>query len=70
MRKKCCNIWCDLQECTYWIKYIGEQIGELEARAKEAFYIFGFEESYGYLSGTYVRDKDTVNGAFLICEMF
>ena len=33
-------------------------------------YIFGFEESYGYLSGSYVRDKDAVDGAFLICEMF
>lgn len=51
-------------------KYIGEQIGLLEAEGKEKSYIFGFEESYGYLSGTYVRDKDAVNGAFLICEMF
>ncbi len=51
-------------------KYIGEQIGLLEAEGKEDSYIFGFEESYGYLSGAYVRDKDGVNGAFLICEMF
>lgn len=51
-------------------KYIGEQIGLLEKEGKEASYIFGFEESYGYLSGSYVRDKDAVNGAFLICEMF
>lgn len=51
-------------------KYIGEQIGLLEAQGKEESYLFGFEESYGYLSGTYVRDKDGVNGAFLICEMF
>ncbi len=51
-------------------KFIGEQIGLLEAQGKEDSYIFGFEESYGYLSGSYVRDKDGVNGAFLICEMF
>ncbi len=51
-------------------KYIGEQIGLLEKQGKAASYIFGFEESYGYLSGTYVRDKDGVNAAFLICEMF
>lgn len=51
-------------------KYIGEQIGMLEVIGKEHNYIFGFEESYGYLSGSYVRDKDAVNGAFLICEMF
>ena len=51
-------------------KYIGEQIALLEKEGKEDSYILGFEESYGYLSGTYVRDKDAVNGTFLICEMF
>ena len=51
-------------------KYIGEIIGKLEKEGKEKSYIFGFEESYGCLSGTYVRDKDAVNGAFLIVEMF
>ena len=51
-------------------KYIGEQIGLLEKQGKADSYIFGFEESYGYLSGSYVRDKDAVDGAFLICEMF
>jgi phosphoglucomutase len=51
-------------------KFIGEQIGRLEREGKEDSYIFGFEESYGYLSGSYVRDKDAVNGAFLISEMF
>ena len=51
-------------------KYIGEQIGLLEKQGKEDNYIFGFEESYGYLSGSYVRDKDAVDAAFLICEMF
>lgn len=51
-------------------KFIGEQIGYLEKGLKQGEYIFGFEESYGYLTGTYVRDKDGVNGAFMICEMF
>lgn len=51
-------------------KYIGEQIGLLEKQDRVADYICGFEESYGYLTGTYVRDKDAVNGAFMICEMF
>ena len=51
-------------------KFIGETIARLEAQGKEDSYIFGFEESYGYLSGTYVRDKDAVDASFLICEMF
>lgn len=51
-------------------KFIGEQIGVLEARGKADSYILGFEESYGYLTGAYVRDKDAVDGAFMICEMF
>ena len=51
-------------------KFIGDQIAKLEAEGREDSYIFGYEESYGYLSGTYVRDKDAVNAAFLICEMF
>ncbi|MBR2247904.1 MAG: phospho-sugar mutase [Clostridia bacterium] len=51
-------------------KFIGEQIGFLEKKGEEDRYIFGFEESYGYLSGSYVRDKDGVNGAYLIAEMF
>ena len=51
-------------------KYIGEQIGLLEKQGKESNYIFGFEESYGCLTGTYVRDKDAVDGAFRICERF
>ncbi len=51
-------------------KFIGEHIGRLESEGREKDYIFGFEESYGYLSGGYVRDKDAVDGAFLICEMF
>lgn len=51
-------------------KFIGEQIGYLEKKGKADRYIFGFEESYGYLTGSYVRDKDGVNGAYMICEMF
>ncbi len=50
-------------------KFIGEQIKLLEEKNEEERYIFGFEESYGYLSGSYVRDKDAVNGSMLICEM-
>lgn len=50
-------------------KFIGEQIGMLEENGEEGRYIFGFEESYGYLSGAYVRDKDAVNASMLICEM-
>jgi len=50
-------------------KYIGEYIGELEEKGKEKRYIFGFEESCGYLSGTYARDKDAVNAVLLICDM-
>lgn len=51
-------------------KYIGETISSLEHSGKLSSYIFGFEESCGYLSGTYVRDKDAVNASLLICEMF
>ncbi len=50
-------------------KFIGEQIGLLEAKHQENRYIFGYEESYGYLAGTYVRDKDAVVASMLICEM-
>lgn len=51
-------------------KFIGEQIGRLEQAGKADSYIFGFEESYGYLTGSYVRDKDGVDAAYMICEMF
>lgn len=50
-------------------KFIGEQIGILEKKGEDDRYIFGYEESYGYLSGSYVRDKDAVNASMLICEM-
>lgn len=51
-------------------KFIGEVIGRLEKDGRADDYICGFEESYGYLTGSYVRDKDAVNAAFMICEMF
>lgn len=51
-------------------KFIGEQIGILESKGEEERYIFGFEESYGYLTGSYVRDKDAVDATYMICEMF
>ena len=50
-------------------KYIGDQIASLEAAGHPERYIFGFEESYGYLSGGYVRDKDAVDASMLICQM-
>ena len=50
-------------------KYIGGVIGELEAQGAPDRYLFGFEESYGYLNGTHVRDKDAVDASMLICQM-
>ncbi len=50
-------------------KWIGDQIAQLEAAGQVERFIFGFEESYGYLAGSYVRDKDAVIGSMLICEM-
>ena len=50
-------------------KWIGDQIAQLEAVGEVDRFIFGFEESYGYLAGPYVRDKDAVIGSMLICEM-
>ena len=50
-------------------KWIGDQIAQLEATGEVDRFIFGFEESYGYLAGPYVRDKDAVIGSMLICEM-
>ena len=50
-------------------KYVGEQIGKLEEKGEVERYVFGFEESCGYLIGSYVRDKDAVGAAMLLCEM-
>ena len=60
----------ELRDVLTGFKYIGEQIGFLEKNGEAERYIFGFEESYGYLSGSFVRDKDAVNASLLICEMF
>lgn len=59
----------ELREVLTGFKFIGEQIGLLEVDNQEDRYIFGFEESYGYLAGSYVRDKDAVVASMLICEM-
>ena len=58
----------ELRRTLTGFKFIGEQIGRLEAEGRADRYIFGFEESYGYLSGAYVRDKDAVNATLLVCE--
>ena len=59
----------ELREVLTGFKFIGEQIGFLEKDNEADRYIFGFEESYGYLAGSYVRDKDAVIASMLICEM-
>lgn len=59
----------ELRNVLTGFKFIGEQIGYLEAAGEADRYIFGFEESYGYLAGSYVRDKDAVVASMLICEM-
>ena len=60
----------ELRNVLTGFKFIGEQISLLEKAGEAGRYIFGFEESYGYLSGSFVRDKDAVNASLLICEMF
>lgn len=65
----CAKYGVELREVLTGFKFIGEQIGFLEAKGEENRYIFGFEESYGYLAGGYVRDKDAVVASMLICEM-
>lgn len=59
----------DLKIVLTGFKFIGGVITELEKENRENDYVFGFEESYGYLSGGYVRDKDAVDASMLICEM-
>jgi len=59
----------ELRETLTGFKWIGDQIAQLEAAGEVERFIFGFEESYGYLAGPYVRDKDAVIGSMLICEM-
>ena len=60
---------CELIDVLTGFKFIGEQITMLEQKGEEDRFIFGFEESYGYLAGSYVRDKDAVVASMLICEM-
>ncbi|SFK98708.1 phosphoglucomutase [Lachnospiraceae bacterium KH1T2] len=59
----------ELRQTLTGFKWIGDQIAQLEAAGEVDRFIFGFEESYGYLAGSYVRDKDAVIGSMLICEM-
>lgn len=65
----CKKYGVELRNVLTGFKFIGEQIAMLEADGRADRYVFGFEESYGYLSGTDVRDKDAVNAALLVCEM-
>ena len=65
----CRKYGIELRNVLTGFKYIGEQIGLLEAAGQEDRFLFGFEESYGYLSGTDVRDKDAVNAVLLLCDM-
>ena len=65
----CRKYGLELRNVLTGFKYIGEQIGLLEAAGQENRFFFGFEESYGYLSGTDVRDKDAVNAVLLLCDM-
>lgn len=58
----------ELRRTLTGFKFIGEQIGLLEREGRPERFLFGFEESYGYLSGTHVRDKDAVNATLLVCE--
>ncbi len=64
----CKKYGVELRRTLTGFKFIGEQIGLLEAAGEEKRFIFGFEESYGYLSGAHVRDKDAVNATLLVCE--
>lgn len=59
----------ELRNVLTGFKWIGDQIAKLEEAGETERFIFGFEESYGYLAGPYVRDKDAVVGSMLICEM-
>ncbi|MFT3950630.1 MAG: phospho-sugar mutase [Oscillospiraceae bacterium] len=68
-RAICAKYNVELREVLTGFKFIGEQIGFLEQNGEAERYVFGFEESYGYLAGSYVRDKDAVVASMLICEM-
>lgn len=59
----------ELRRTLTGFKFIGEQVGVLESEGREGDFLMGFEESYGYLAGTSVRDKDAVAASMLICEL-
>lgn len=63
------NYGVEMRHTLTGFKWIGDQIAQLEAAGEVDRFIFGFEESYGYLAGPYVRDKDAVISSMLICEM-
>ena len=63
------NYGVEMRNVLTGFKWIGDQIARLEADNEVERFILGFEESYGYLAGPYVRDKDAVVGSMLICEM-
>ena len=63
------NYGVEMRNVLTGFKWIGDQIARLEQAGEVERFIFGFEESYGYLAGAYVRDKDAVIGSMLICEM-
>ena len=69
LNKLCAKYSCELKNVLTGFKYIGEVILNLEKKGEENRYVFGFEESYGYLAGSYVRDKDAVVASMLVCEM-
>ena len=63
------NYGVEMRNVLTGFKWIGDQIANLEAAGEVERFILGFEESYGYLAGPYVRDKDAIIGSMLICEM-
>ncbi|MCL2487405.1 MAG: phospho-sugar mutase [Oscillospiraceae bacterium] len=68
-RRIAAHFGCETVEVLTGFKYIGEQILQLETAGEAERFVFGYEESYGYLAGSYVRDKDAVSACLLICEM-
>ncbi len=69
VKRICKDYGCEMVDVLTGFKYIGEVILGLEQKGEESRYLLGFEESYGYLAGTYVRDKDAVVASMLIAEM-
>ena len=69
IERLCEKYGCELKNVLTGFKYIGEVILNLEPANETDRFVFGFEESYGYLAGSYVRDKDAVVASMLICEM-